>query len=69
MSRSDMTLVCQSCGRKFQITQDELDNFLSSSISMPMFCSLKCNLSGWNPYAVYMEKMKRAREDDKVKKA
>ena len=52
MAQREMTLICQSCGREFTLPQAEIDAYWEQGMSIPVFCSIKCQINGWNPQAV-----------------
>ncbi len=52
MERTEVTLHCQSCGRKFTLAQFEYDEMLANDMSRPIFCCNSCALHGWDPAQV-----------------
>ncbi|MEE3481332.1 MAG: hypothetical protein VZQ80_05035 [Lachnospiraceae bacterium] len=59
MAQREMTLICQSCGREFTLPQAEIDAYWEQGMSIPVFCSIKCQINGWNPQAVAFAKYRR----------
>ena len=47
MAQREMTLICQSCGREFTLPQAEIDAYWEQGMSIPVFCSIKCQINGW----------------------
>lgn len=65
MATKEMTLICQSCGREFTLPQAEIDAYWEQGMGIPVFCSLKCTMNGWNPQAVRFAKYRRSKDSKK----
>ncbi len=61
----ELTLLCQGCGRKFNISQQEYDRMLTLDITKPIFCSTKCAMHGWDPVAIYLGRVRAQNAENK----
>ncbi|MBQ6134189.1 MAG: hypothetical protein IJI65_08555 [Lachnospiraceae bacterium] len=62
MALREMKLCCQSCGREFTLPQAEIDAYWEQGMDIPVFCSLKCQMKGWDPEAVRWAKYRRTKD-------
>ncbi|MGN0241486.1 MAG: hypothetical protein ACI4CS_07350 [Candidatus Weimeria sp.] len=60
-----VTLICQGCGRPFEIAQVDYDRILNESMQAPRFCSTQCAFHGWDPQAVWFGRYRRSLEGQK----